>query len=94
MTTEPVHLVYTGVSGTNVHTDIGHGWVIFIHRKVGVDVGVIIHLDDGRTAYATLGAFHGTHTRELEPGTRIITRDEFDDITGISAIRREMGWVD
>ncbi len=62
--------------------------------KVGVDVGVIIHLDDGRTAYATLGAFHGTHTRELEPGTRIITRDEFDDITGISTIRREMGWVD
>lgn len=87
-------LAYTGVSGTNVHTELGHGRITFIHRKLGVNVGATIALDSGQMAYATLGAIYGgsDQWREID-AIRVITRDEFDTITGIADIRREMGWT-
>ena len=88
-------LVYVAVKGTNVHTAIGHGQVTQVLHRGGAVSGVIVRLDEGGTAYITTGARTGERDGwAFIDHVRRITRDEFDDLTGLTDARREMGWTE
>jgi hypothetical protein len=93
-------LIYVEVAGTNCILDGKRGIVTSIHYSPidhSVD-GAFVGWDDGGTAYVTTGRHagekrsggHWTH-REVE-SVRDIDREEFDVLSGLASIRKELGW--
>ncbi len=92
--------IYVEVAGTNCIIGGRRGVVTSIHYSPidrSVD-GAFVGWDDGGTAYVTTGrhagtertAGHWTH-REVE-SVRAIDRDEFDALSGLAAMRPQLGW--
>lgn len=95
-----VDMIYVEVPNTTAIIEGKRGTVTSIHYSPidhSVD-GAFVGWDDGGTAYVTTGRHagsertdgHWTH-REVE-SVREIDRDEFDALSGLSAIRTQLGW--
>lgn len=93
--------IYVEVAGTTAHVAGQRGTVRGFHREGGRIVGVFVRLDaemsgaqdGGAMLYVRTGASLGSRGQHREVlDWRVIDRDEFDQITGLADVRREMGW--
>lgn len=86
--------IYIETTGTTAIIDGQRGTVTGVHR-LGPEswVSAFVKLDSGATLYVE-GIYAGNRRQYMTvTSSREIDRDEFDHITGLSRVRREMGWV-
>lgn len=93
-----VETMWTGSTGCTTYAAGGHrGTVTAFHYTAAgrTTAGAFVRLDEtdpGAMWFVTLGAETRDHHREVT-GASPITRDEFDSLTGLAELRREMGWA-
>lgn len=89
--------IYTGCAGRTVILNEGtvHGYVTGFHtdgpHTVGAFVKVPVIDGSGPMLYLALGRELGGKNREVV-SVRPISRDEFDRITTLDTLRRDLGW--
>lgn len=95
-----VDTIYVETSGTIAIIGGKRGTVTALHHSSidsSVD-GAFIGWDDGGTAYVTTGRHAGAnrggghYTHREVASVRNIDRDEFDLLSGLTAIRKQLGW--
>jgi len=98
--TPSADLIYVEVPGTTAILGGRRGTVTALHHSPidrSVD-GAFIGWDDGGTAYVTTGRHagelrrHGGYTHREVDAVRDIGRDEFDVLSGLAAMRTQLGW--
>ena len=98
-TSTTAQTLYTEVAGTNCYIDGQPGVVTALHYVTGRNTaaGAFVRIEAGTFAgtmlFVKLGASLGDR-RELSEilEAHVITRDEFDAMTGIAEARRQSGW--
>lgn len=95
-TTDVQTAIYVESTPTNCAIAGEHGQVTGIVRDLAPRLtprAAFVHLDEGGMLYVTLGAARGDRSQWREVATsRRIDRDEFDRLTEIDTLRRDMGW--
>lgn len=88
-------LIYTEVAGTTCYLGGVRGICTGLHSEGKRLVGAFVRLDEsGDMMFASLGKATGERGAWHEvAGVRTITRDEFDRITTLDALRRDLGWA-
>lgn len=93
-----VETLYTEVPGTNCIVGGRHGVVTEVVRELGLrhdPIAAFVHLDSGQMLHVQLGKSTGDRDQWHEVRTfREIDREEFDRLTEIDTLRRDMGWRD
>lgn len=88
--------IYTEVPGTNCIIDGNHGTVTEVVRELGLrrqPIAAFVHLDSGQMLHVALGRSTGDRDQwHAVRSFREIDRDEFDRLTEIDVLRRDMGW--
>ncbi|MCF6376934.1 hypothetical protein L2K70_04900 [Nocardioides KLBMP 9356] len=94
--------IYVGSTPTNCYIGEDHGQVTAVVRDPGLAQerdrtprAAFVHLDDGDMLHVVLGGQFGERRdwREVVSSRRI-SRDEFDRLNGLDALRRDLGWRD
>ena len=87
--------MYVGSTGCTTYAAGGERGTVtaFYYRYGGPAEAAFVQRIDGEMWVIDLGATTTDHHRVIAGGRRI-TRDDFDRIVGIDALRREMGWVE
>jgi hypothetical protein len=87
--------IYTEVRGTTAIIAGKRGTVTAIHHS-SIDSstdGAFVSWDQGGMAYVTTGQRTGDRGQHHEvQAVREIDRDEFDALSGIAALRTQLGW--
>lgn len=95
-TTATTDRIYVETTPTNCIVGGEHGQVTGIVRDLGLrrtPRAAFVRLDCGDMLYVTLGNSSGDRAQWHKVITsRRITRDEFDHLTEIDTLRRDMGW--
>jgi len=88
--------IYTETRGTTAIIDGKRGTTVglrYDNLTGGGLVGAFVSWDEGGMAYVTTGAAVGDRGQHREVAdVREIDRDEFDVLTGLAEVRRQLGW--
>lgn len=87
--------IYTEVTGTTCYVDGERGVVTGLHSEGKHLIGAFIRLDESREMlFVSLGKATGERRQWHEVmASRRISRDEFDQITTLDTLRRDLGWA-